>query len=39
MASPVSVGPQERSRGDFARSNAFLACFTAVWIVNAGSAL
>ena len=39
MDKPVSVGPHVRTRGFCTLVNAFLACLTAVWIVNAGSAL
>lgn len=39
MARPVTVGPHVRTRTLVLLTNAFLACFTAVWIVNAGKAL
>jgi len=39
MASPVMVGPHVFTRGFWTFVNAFLACLTAVWMVNAGRAL
>lgn len=39
IASPVTVGPQLRSRRLDDLSKAFFACLTAVWMVKAGSAL
>jgi hypothetical protein len=38
-ASPVTVGPQARTRGLGTVLKAFAACLTTVWIVNAGRAL
>jgi hypothetical protein len=39
IASPVTVGPHALTRGLATFANAFFACLTAVWMVNAGSAL
>lgn len=39
MARPVAVGPHILTRGFCTFANAFFACFTAVWMVNAGKAL
>ena len=39
MDRPVMVGAHVRTRGFCTFAKAFFACFTAVCIVNAGSAL
>lgn len=39
MARPVMVGPHAFTRGFWTLMKAFFACFTAVWMVNAGNAL
>lgn len=38
-AKPVTVGPQAFTLGELAFLKAFVACLTAVWMVNAGNAM